>query len=284
MRISMSAGLMSASVILATAGSAEAGRPVTYLSGKGADTGSCPVTAPCRTLQYALGQTVANGEVHAVDAASYSAATVTRNVNIIGVPGASLTGSVAYGLGNAVLAIKNTAPKVELSNFIIDAGVTGSNVGGIYAATPGLTVKNCIVRDAGPFGILAGAESVGNTLIEDTIVENTTGTGNAGILISSYQGVYVTLNRVTVTKGAAPGVKIDSGSNVTITNSVVSSNNSDGINNSGQLTLQSSTISWNTGFGVNSHDGGSVKSAGNNAITANVGGATAGSFTNFGTK
>src|ERR1700730_3022770 len=46
--------------------------PVTYVSGKGTDSGTCASPAnPCRTFQFAVNQTTSGGEVKALDAADY---------------------------------------------------------------------------------------------------------------------------------------------------------------------------------------------------------------------
>ena len=70
---------------------ARASSPVTFVSGKGADTGTCASpAAPCRTFQFALGQTSAGGEIKALDPAPYGPVTITNSISITGVEGASI--------------------------------------------------------------------------------------------------------------------------------------------------------------------------------------------------
>lgn len=46
--------------------------PVTYVSGKGADSSNCSSPAnPCRTFQFAFDHTASGGEIKALDAADY---------------------------------------------------------------------------------------------------------------------------------------------------------------------------------------------------------------------
>jgi hypothetical protein len=65
--------------------------PVTFVSGKGADTGTCasPGT-PCRSFQFALGQTSPGGEIKALDPAPYGPVTITRSISITGIERASI--------------------------------------------------------------------------------------------------------------------------------------------------------------------------------------------------
>jgi hypothetical protein len=53
---------------------ARAATPITYVSGKGADSGNCSSPAkPCPTFQFAVNQTAVGGEVKALDPADYIA-------------------------------------------------------------------------------------------------------------------------------------------------------------------------------------------------------------------
>jgi hypothetical protein len=57
---------------------AKANVPVTYVSGKGHDSGNCSSPAnPCRTFQFAVNQTAAGGEVKALDPADYRPVTTS---------------------------------------------------------------------------------------------------------------------------------------------------------------------------------------------------------------
>jgi hypothetical protein len=69
-----------------------AGSPVTFVSGKGADSGNCADPAhPCRTFQHAFDQTSPGGEIKALDPAHYGRVTITHSISITGVEGASRT-------------------------------------------------------------------------------------------------------------------------------------------------------------------------------------------------
>jgi hypothetical protein len=64
---------------------------VTFVSGKGIDTGNCAGPAhPCRTFQFAFGQTSPGGEIKALDPAPYGPMTITNSISITGVEGAGI--------------------------------------------------------------------------------------------------------------------------------------------------------------------------------------------------
>jgi hypothetical protein len=64
---------------------AKAATPVTYVSGKGTDSGDCSSPAmPCRTFQFAVNQTSPGGEVKALDPADYRPVTINKSISITG--------------------------------------------------------------------------------------------------------------------------------------------------------------------------------------------------------
>jgi hypothetical protein len=66
-----------------------ASSPVTFVSGKGADSGTCASPAnPCRTFQFAVGETSPGGEIKALDPAPYGVVVITKSISITGVEGA----------------------------------------------------------------------------------------------------------------------------------------------------------------------------------------------------
>src|SRR5947207_1566385 len=88
--------------------------PVTYVSGKGTDSGNCSSPAnPCRTFQFAVNQTSPGGEVKALDPADYSPVTINKSISITGVDGAGIDTrggtaiSINIGLGVAAINLAN---------------------------------------------------------------------------------------------------------------------------------------------------------------------------------
>ena len=65
-----------------------AASPVTFVSGKGTDSGTCASPAtPRRTFQFALGQTSPGGEIKARDPADYGSVTITKSRRVVGLSG-----------------------------------------------------------------------------------------------------------------------------------------------------------------------------------------------------
>src|SRR3954452_17098066 len=65
--------------------------PVTFVSGEGTNSGTCASPAtPCRTFQFALGQTSPGGEIKAREPADYGPVTITQSISITGVDGAGI--------------------------------------------------------------------------------------------------------------------------------------------------------------------------------------------------
>jgi hypothetical protein len=150
-----------------SAGPALALSPVTFVSGRGTDSGTCASPAtPCRTFQFALGQTSPGGEIKARDPADYGSVTITKSVSITGVEGAGIFRTIA---GDAITINAGATDTINLSYLTLDAFATARH--GIVLNSGGsLTITNCVVRDFDGFGIFVNPSS-GNTtfLIADTV-------------------------------------------------------------------------------------------------------------------
>ena len=114
---------------------------VTYVSGKGHDSGNCQNPSnPCRTFQFAVNQTAAGGEVKALDPADYRHVTINKSISITGVDGAGIDTNG----GNAItLSIGSAA--INLANLIIQ-NVSGSGTNGILSSSASVTITHCTVR------------------------------------------------------------------------------------------------------------------------------------------
>jgi hypothetical protein len=137
-------------VIVTCLGSAQCeARPVTYISGKGADMGICdPATAPCRTFQYAVNQTAAGGEVKALDPANYYPVTINKSITITGVRGAAIDTN-----GGPAISLTQGTETVQLDHLILQ-NVSGSGMAGIIFTGKGygpahLEITHCTIRGYG---------------------------------------------------------------------------------------------------------------------------------------
>src|SRR5437868_576454 len=68
-----------------------------FVSGNGVDTGTCLITAPCRSFAYAITQISSGGEIIAVDTAGYGAVNITQAATIIAAPGVTAFSTASSG-------------------------------------------------------------------------------------------------------------------------------------------------------------------------------------------
>src|ERR1700730_15961315 len=123
---------------------AEALSTVTFVSGKGTNSGTCTELHPCRTFQFALGQTSPSGEIKAVDPADYGPMTITKSISITGVEGAGIDSTP--GGQNAITIAAGSNDVINLSYLTIDGTKTASD--GIMLNSGGsLTVTHCTLRN-----------------------------------------------------------------------------------------------------------------------------------------
>lgn len=121
----------------------------TFVSGRGADSGTCASpTSPCRTFQFALGVTKPGGEIKALDPANYGRVDVGQSVSITGIEGASI--DVINGHGISVSA--GATDVVNISNVTFD-GHSSANYGLIFTKAGSLNINNCAFRNFASHGI-----------------------------------------------------------------------------------------------------------------------------------
>jgi len=263
---------------------ARAGSIVTYVSGKGADQGSCtPQSSPCRSFAYALTQTSAGGEIKALDPDGYGPVTISQAVSLVGVEGASINRTS----GTHITINAGPSDAVAIANLILDGG--GAANGGIVFNSGGsLAITNCVVKNfvslggGGGDGIFIGGPT--NFLMTDVIVSN------------NPYGIYVSPNSASATFGALDHVSVVNNGEgawlnsrgggqvyVTAVNSVAENNSDFGfyVNLGTTLRLSQSTVAQNN-TGVECD--GTCQSAGNNFIYGNAGLDIGGTLTDVGTK
>ena len=270
---------------LASASAQAAGSIVTYVSGKGADSGSCtPQSSPCRSFAYALSQTSAGGEIKALDPDGFGPVTITQSVSLIGVPGAGIDRTS----GTHITINAGATDSVTIANLILDGGGAATN--GIYFNTGGsLTIKNCLVQNFTGTGIWLFPSGPAIFLIANVVA---TANHVAGIWIETPASASANLDHVIATSnGTGVGAEIITGGSlfVTVVDSIASNNAGDGFVNEGGaivLGLAQSTAAQNGvqkgGYGVDCY--GTCQSAGNNFIYGNASGNVNGTLTNVGTQ
>lgn len=148
---------------------------VSFVSGKGVDAGDCSSPAsPCRTFQYAHNQTLAGGEIKALDPANYFAVTINRAITIAGVPGAGILRSTA---GDAVTVAAGANDRIQLHGLRMEGFAAATN--GVRIASAGrVDIVDCVIRRF--LGAGVRAEPVSGAMkvdVSDAIASDTAGAG-----------------------------------------------------------------------------------------------------------
>lgn len=241
---------------------------VTFVSGKGSDSSNnCSVQAsPCRTFQHALGQTIAGGEIKALDPANYFPVTISKSLTITGVDGAGILRGAA---GPAITINAGASDVVNISNLTID-GFKTATYGILVNSAGSLTIRNCTVQNFTGHGIFFFQTTATRFLIADTAVADN---GNVGVLVYpqggySAQGVLDHLSAIRNSNGIIISRTGTGNVDVTVVDSVASDNATNGFLAKGGTTLRlsHSTVTRNR-TGINSEF--AVRSAGNNFVTGN---------------
>jgi hypothetical protein len=132
-------------------GGSSSGSPLFVNPEKGADTGSCPQTTPCRTLNYALSQATAGGTIDIETGGIFGPLYLTQPITINGPADGStsivwsstqpgcVNGSVGSCNSNAnanyavEIVASSTTGVIELNNLLINSGA-GTN-GAVHVAS-----------------------------------------------------------------------------------------------------------------------------------------------------
>jgi len=282
--------------------------PQTYISGKGADSGTCVIAAPCLTLTYTLTQTQANGDVYIVDT------WISPNENVIvtkgvGIHGGGNTASLGATTGtaltiNAPTAITGvTLTDLEIWNpsgaatngivfnsggpgtglFLIHTNVDGfSGVGLTFSPnTSGGNIKLIISQNSRIQGNTGGIliRPVGSTNIRVEIKDGEiTNSGNTfGFKIDTTAGaaaVYAEIVDFLILNAGSNGITVDAPTNpgeVLVSGTHLSQAGNFGVYSNGanaSIILDNSRITYSS-VAVSNNAGGIVASYGNNGINMN---------------
>jgi len=198
----------------------------TWVSGSGADSGTCAHAAPCFTFGYALTQTTPGGEINCVDAGNYGAMTITFAVTISCEAG---TAGIAAGGPNTAISVNAAVTDdVTLRGLDINGLGTG-NIGIFVGQAKTVHIENCAMRGFHFFGSSAGisvsTQNTANTVfiyVTDSVISG----NNFGVILFNGGGFKVaSLKNVTITGSTSDGVlAFNTDIFVNITESVISGN------------------------------------------------------------
>ena len=175
--------------VLGVDAQAQLGRSAVSVAGS--DANACTTVLPCRTINYALGQTASGGELIVLDSGGYGAFTVTQAVTIEAAPGVYAGVTVSSGDGAYINA--------SSSDRIVIRGLTFNGLGVANSAisfTGGgaeLFVENCVIDGFANYGIIAFL----NIRISDTVIR---GCGSGIWIDNAGATVKASIERVQVSE------------------------------------------------------------------------------------
>jgi len=253
-----------------------AAAPVTFVSGKGTDAGTCASPAnPCRSFKFALGQTNPSGEIKALGPADYGSVTITKSVNITGVEGAGIDNHA----GNAITINAGPNDTVSLSHLILE-GFNTAMRGVMLNSGGSLIMTDCIIRNFTTRGITLQPRGTTAFDIADMIVSRT----GAAIEVQPQQAgkAFGTFTHVSMNDNGTGIVIAGSVTALAIASTAVSNSHGFDVAPGAVLRLAHSTSSGNF-LGIFVVNGGTIESAGDNFINGNTQDFD-GTLTKFGTQ
>jgi nitrous oxidase accessory protein NosD len=121
----------------------------TFVSTSGNDANPCTRTAPCRNFSAAIPNTLAGGEVVALDSGGYGAFTISKSLTVAGAPGAHV--AVTAFSGDAVTVDAGASDTVVLRNLYVTG--LGGDAGIFFVAGRALRVQDVVATGFGSYGL-----------------------------------------------------------------------------------------------------------------------------------
>jgi hypothetical protein len=259
--------------LLANAGPARAATH-TWVSATGTNTGLCPATAPCRTLQYALTQTVAGGVISVLSSGDYASVTIDKSINIVA---EGVEATILFLPGGPGIVVNAPGGVVVLRGLTIQPSST-ANIGISFVAGTALHVYNCFIRKTNTGIKFSPASGTSELSVADSTI---TGATSHGLFIfpTGSGSAKVMIDRVRVNGSASVrGIYVYGGStgsiNGTVRDSVLEGGNY-GVhvveNNSGtsNVMIDRSALVHNTGYGAVASGAGATIRIGDSVVTGN---------------
>lgn len=311
----LAAAAIAAAALTAFAGSASTQATRTWVSGVGDDANPCSRTAPCKTFAGAISKTAAGGEINCIDSGGYGGVAITKSMTIAcedveaGVLNGGIHGIVINAAATDVVVLRgleiDSAPDdtgvngirfysggaVHIEDCVIRDNQAGElNGNGILfmpsSGSPELFISNSHITGNGDATSGTGVHiepsgSAGaKVTIENTILANNS-IGVRGVSNNTTGVVEISIANSELSGGTFHGlvVQADSGTTkVTVNSTRIVNNAKQGIRAigaNGIVRVGSSIISGNL-TGLNSINGGNIRSYGNNQLNGN---GTDGAFT-----
>jgi hypothetical protein len=256
----------------------------TFVSTSGNDANPCTRADPCRNFQAALVNTLAGGEVVALDSGGYGPVTIDKSVTIAGAPGAHVAITVFSGTGITIGA--GVTDTVVLRNLYVtglgggtgisfEAGgtllvqsvvATGFISSGLHATATDATLlvrDSAFPRNGNGFGIFV------NGALQVEIADTSADRNSDGFVINSARGSIV---GSSATRNAFHGFFFHGASTIAVSDSLADGNVGAGVlvaDSGTQIMLSGVTLSNNGDEGLQLNSGTPVARIGGSTVTEN---------------
>ncbi len=269
--------------VLALTSAAQAQATRTWVSGVGDDISPCSRTAPCKTFSRAHSVTAKDGEISVLDPGGYGTVNITKSIYINGTHGAgygSILNAATTGVIVNITDALDVRKAVRLRALDINGVSTGTNGVSILAANNVWIEDSVIDGNTGNgtttgIGVRISATASCNLFISDTVIHKNV----TGVRVTTTSGFAVANLRNVNIEGHTTGVDAALNGFVTIADSRIANNSTNGVVTSAsgaQLNVRDSVLS-NNGTAVNAAAGSTVRALSNLLLnnTTGFGGTTA---------
>lgn len=253
----------------------------TWVSGSGSDTGTCPITAPCRTFTYAHGQTTAHGAINVLTSGNFGPVTITKAISIVAQGVEAVINTAGAGGGISVQAPVTAV--VALRGLTIDMRST-NNAGIIFTSGAALHVQDSVIRkstDGIRFAPVAGNPEL---YVADTLVADAAASASVYVQPQGSAGARVLLERVRVERNSNFGILFQGGFTTgsitgTVRDSVAAGTGIAALEGgSGTTTVmvdRTAAVNYTTGTGILASGAGATIRIGDSTVTGNSTGLSA---------
>ena len=240
----------------------------------GVNSGTCPLTAPCKTFAYAVTHVTTGGEVIALTAGGYGPVMITKSMTITS--SGNAYASVFANTGVSAILINAASATVTLRGLSLTGtpGTPGDN-GVVITQASAVHIENCVIRGFVGDGILM--LSGGKLYVKDSLSRD----NNGGIDVDPPVGntAQVSIDNTRVENNAnGNGIRFFARTTGTISRTVASGNNN-GIQvndggtsdaaNASTANISDCVVSNNSAAGISVFGTGSVARVSNSTVTNN---------------
>ena len=269
-------GLFAIACSVLTHASAARAAAATWVSGTGSNAGSCPITAPCASFQFAHQRTDAGGTINVLSAGSYGPLTITKSISIVAdrVEAAIHAGGA---IGAAIKIEAGAGDIVSLRGLTLDLRGT-NNIGIHFISGAELHLHNSVIRKATKGINFAPASGSSALHIADSVIANT---NSVAILVAptGSAAAKAVLDRVRV-EDCSDGIGVSGGDTsgsvtATVRDSVVAGNANGGIHafetgGGTTIVMVDRSAAVNNGNGIYAQGGGATIRIGDSTVSGNT--------------